>query len=82
MSSTKGVRRIHIAIPVAMVSQSKSSKGKKKSPRQQFLGAIMKHASGERGEELCETFAAGDTEKLRELLNDMVNAVVKKASRN
>lgn len=58
------------------------SKGKKtKTPRQKFLSALMGETSGDVGEEMATAFAKGQTEKLRGLLEQMVETVVKKAAR-
>lgn len=75
----KGVSKI-IITQDGMKSLSKTKK--QKTPRQMLLGAIMKHASGDRGEAMCEAFAKGKTEELREMMDAMTNAVVKKAARN
>jgi len=54
---------------------------KKKSPRSQLLSAIMSETSGDTGEAMAEAFSKGHTEKLRGLLEDMVESIVKKASK-
>ncbi len=74
MSSTKqrGPQKLHIVIAGAK---------KKKSPRSQLLSAIMSETSGDTGEEMANAFSRGHTEKLRGLLEDMVESIVKKASK-
>lgn len=59
------------------------SKGKKdKSPRQQLLSAMMGMMSGDPGTEMAEAFAAGRTDDLRDMLEEAVKGVLRKASRN
>lgn len=56
-------------------------KGKKmKTPRQKFLSAVMGETSGDVGEEMAIAFAKGQTNKLRGLLEQMVETVIKKAA--
>ena len=58
------------------------AKGKKtKTPRQKFLSALMGETSGDVGEEMANAFAKGQTDKLRGLLEEMVETVIKKAGR-
>lgn len=64
------------------ISFTAVAKSKKtKTPRQKFLSAIMGETSGEVGEEMANAFAKGQTDKLRGLLEGMVETVIKKASR-
>ena len=74
MSST-GAKRIRFD------SLSAARKKKKKSSRQQFLSVIMSEISGDAGEQIAEAFVKGHSEDLRELLDDVVNSIVKKAAR-
>ncbi len=78
MKTRPGITKIR----VPMTALAKTTKNKtKKTPRQLLLGAIMKHASGDRGEEMCNAFAEGKVDKLREMMDSMTDAVVKKASK-
>lgn len=67
-------------ILVRMTAEARSKKTK--TPRQKFLSAIMSHTSGDAGEEMAQAFAKGQVDKLRELLEGVVDDVCKKAGRN
>lgn len=67
-------------ILVRMTAEARSKKTK--TPRQKFLSAIMSHTSGDAGEEMAQAFAKGKVDKLRELLEGVVDDVCKKAGRN
>lgn len=85
MKSTKigpSLSRIQFSLSEAVGMQSTAKGKKERSPRQMLLGAIMKFASGDRGNEMCEAFAAGDTDKLAKMMDDMAKSVVAKAAKN
>lgn len=67
----RGISRVFVSI----------SAKSKKTPRQKFLSALMSETSGDAGEELAQAFARGHTEKLRELLDGVVDSIVKKAGK-
>jgi hypothetical protein len=75
----KNVQKI-LVLEKDHISLSKGNK--KKTPRQQFLSAFMGETSGDKGEEMAQAFSKGHTEKLRDLLQEAVNSIVKKAARN
>ena len=50
-----------------------------KTPRQKFMSALMKAASGDAGEAIAEAFASGNKDKLKKLMDKMTDEVVKKA---
>lgn len=70
-SKNPGVRKVRISL----------SASKKKTPRQIFMSALMSKVSGEAGEEIAGAFSKGHSEKLRDLLDGVVDELVKQASR-
>lgn len=77
-----GLSRIQFTLTEDLPMTATSKGKKERSPRQMLLGAIMKFASGDRGNEMCEAFAAGDTDKLAKMMDDMAKSVVAKAAKN
>ena len=69
------IQKITITETAAGVVVAKASK----TPRQRFMSALMKAASGDKGEAISEAFAAGDKDTLRTLMEELTDEVVSKA---